>query len=332
MSKRDVSIDIYKGLLVFGMVYCHILQFFVDLSSHQGAEYITWFINAITFSGFVFTFGYTSSIAYFSRDFKNVYKKMLLSSVALLTAFYISGIAFRVFVTNNRLSIDMVKNIVLLNDIPGWSEFIVSFALYILLAVILFKPLKSFVEVKPAFWTITSLLLLTTFIPYEMIESTQLGLLLGTRKFAAFPVIQYMPFYLLGIYFRRYEIGFNKKMLIGSVILSGASLVYMSTNNWSLPSRFPPSIFWIILPCVGLYGYYLLSRFMTRTGYIKAILSGLGQNSLVYLLLSNVIIFALDGTKGLVQLDVFTGLLANLILLSLIHFIIYMTNKIRLAE
>jgi hypothetical protein len=331
MKKRDVKMDVYKGLLVFGMIYCHVLQFFVDLGSNPTADYITWFINAVTFSGFVFSFGYTSYIAYFSKDFKSVYRRMLLVSLKLLMAFYISGIAFRVFVTNNRLSYDMVKNIVLLNDIPGWSEFIVSFAIYIAVAVILFEPIKGLVEVKPLFWVVVGLLLLTTFMPYGAIGSTRLGLIFGSTKFAAFPVLQYMPFYLIGVYFKRYEIGFDKFMLIGSLILSTISIIYMGLNGWRLPNRFPPSIFWIILPCIALYLYYLLSALLSKTNYARLILATMGQNSMNYLLLSNIFIFALDGTKGIIQLEAGTGLIANVILIGVITYIISMTKYQRLS-
>ncbi len=327
MKTRDYKMDIYKGLLVFGMIYCHILQFFVDLGNNQGADYITWFINAITFSGFVFTFGYTSYIAYFSKEFKSVYQKMLLVSLKLLMAFYISGIAFRIFVTNNRLSFGMVKNIVLLRDIPGWSEFIVSFAIYIALAVILYKPIKRLVEMKRLFWMIVGILLLTTFIPYDTIDSTQLGLVLGTTKYAAFPVLQYMPFYLIGVYFKRYEIAYDKPILIGSLVLSLLSLIYIGIRGWQLPNRFPPSIFWIILPCGALYLYYLLSRLLLRTNRIKSILVLIGQNSMSYLLLSNILIFAIAGTKGIGQLNVITGFVANVLLIGLITYIIRMVRN-----
>lgn len=332
MKKRDLKMDVYKGLLVFGMIYCHVLQFFVDLGSNPTADYITWFINAVTFSGFVFTFGYTSYIVYFSKDFKSVYRKMLLVSLRLLMAFYISGIAFRVFVTNNRLSIDMVKNIVLLKDIPGWSEFIVSFAIYIALAVVIYKPIKRLIEIKPLFWVVVGLLLLTTFIPYGAVGSTQLGLVVGSIKFAAFPVLQYMPFYLIGVYFKRYEIGFDKFMLIGSLILSTISMIYMGLNGWRLPNRFPPSIFWIILPCIALYLYYLLSEVLSKTNHARSILVTMGQNSMNYLLLSNIFIFALDGTKGISQLKAGTGLIANIILIGVITYIIRMTRNQKLAS
>lgn len=328
MQERDIKMDIFKGLLVIGMVYCHILQFFVNLGKNPVADHITGYINSVTFAGFVFTFGYTSYIAYFSKPFKEVYRRIIMAFLKLLCAYYISGLSFRVFVDHKHISWILVKKILMLQDIPGWSEFIISFALYILVAVILFYPLKKLIEIKPLFWVIVPLLLFTTLLLYDHVNSTQLGLLIGTTKFAAFPILQYMPLYLLGIYFKRYEIGPNKFVILGAGTLSGIGLVQMSFNNWQLPGRFPPTVFWIILPSFALCMYYgmgfLLQKYKIRCG----ILLILGQNSMVYLLLSNMIIFALSGVRGVKTLGSVTGFIGNIFLLGFITYLIQMSRPL----
>ncbi len=327
MQQRDLKMDIFKGLLVIGMVYCHILQFFVPLGKNPVADYMTWYINSVTFAGFVFTFGYTSYIAYFSRPFIEVYQRIIKAFIKLLCAFYISGLSFRVFVDHKPISWPLVKNILLLKDIPGWSEFIISFALYILIALILFYPLKKVVEIKPLFWVIVPLLLLTTLTPYEKVTLTQLGLFIGTTKFASFPVLQYLPLYLLGIYFKRYEIGINKFVLIGAGLLSGVGLVQMGLNGWQLPGRFPPTVFWIILPSFALAIYYVLGYALQKMT-INRYLLVLGQNTMVYLLLSNIIIFALSGVKGVRPLNSVTAFIGNIFLLSFITYLIQMSRPL----
>lgn len=332
INKWDYKMDVYKGLLVFGMILCHVLQFFVDLSVDRTADYITWYINSVTFSGFVFSFGYTGYIAYFSRRFSQVYIKMLFVFTKLLIAFYISGIAFRVFVSNQRISYDMVINIFVLNDIPGWSEFILSFALYIIVGIVLFKPIKNLIEKKKIFWFVTGSLLLTTFIPYESVPTTQLGLIVGSTEFAAFPVIQYMPFYLMGIYFKRHEVGFDWVYLMLSVILSGVGIIYMGFNGFVLPNRFPPNVFWIILPCAPLYLYMFISKALLGVTWVRRKLIRMGQNSIVYLLLSNIIVFAVDGTKGISNLTYLTGILANILLIGIITYLLSMCRDVKYDE
>ncbi|MBB6692153.1 DUF1624 domain-containing protein [Cohnella xylanilytica] len=55
---RERAIDLFKGLLVIGMVYCHTLQFFSDPQAYPNGQRIIDLVNLITFSGFVFAFGY----------------------------------------------------------------------------------------------------------------------------------------------------------------------------------------------------------------------------------------------------------------------------------
>lgn len=323
MKKRDIKIDLYKGLLVIGMIYCHVLQFFIDLGDNTIANYITWYINAITFSGFVFTFGYTSYIAYFSKSFKASYLRIMTSIGKLVIAFYISGISFRVLVEHRPIFWGLVRPIIFLNDIPGWSEFIISFALFMCVSLVLFVPIKKLVEHKKLFWIVVVLLLMTTYIPYDKINNIHLGLFLGTQRFAAFPVVQYMPFFLLGIYFKRYEIGFDIKVLLGGGVLSGIALWSMSQKNWILPNRFSPSLFWIILPTFVLVLYYYLCYFMEKKGYQWKWLLLLGQNSIVYLLLSNIFIFAISGVKGLRGLTAGRAMGVTITIIGLISYIIH---------
>jgi len=71
-KNRDYSLDVLKGLLVFGMIYSHVMG---DFDTHPLFS-IKWFlialINIITFPGFMFCFGYAYQITYFCNDFKDV--------------------------------------------------------------------------------------------------------------------------------------------------------------------------------------------------------------------------------------------------------------------
>lgn len=65
MTKRDSSIDLFKGVLTLFMIITHILQIF---SSNKIFDDITFYVNLTTFSGFMFIFGYTTYNAYISRN------------------------------------------------------------------------------------------------------------------------------------------------------------------------------------------------------------------------------------------------------------------------
>lgn len=332
-QERDNGIDIFKGLLVTGMVYAHVLQFFCDFGLYPGARSVSDFINVITFSGFVFSFGYVSQIAYYSKPFKAVYHKMLITALKTLGAFYISGLYFRLFMDSRTLDWSLIKPIVLLEDIPGWSEFLVSFSLIMLVGFFLFQALGRLVERKPVFWVVAAGLLLTTFIDYGSVASIHLGLLVGTDRFTAFPVLQYFPFYLIGNYFARHGVFWDWRVLVGAGAASGLFIGYLLIHG-SLPSRFPPSVFWILSPCLFLYGYYLLSKYLGCRKIYTGFLQVMGRNVLFYLLLSNIIIFTLKKNQHFLQFSTVGGFWFAIALLLVISFLLQITSpqKVKRAQ
>src|SRR5690625_5037399 len=186
--QRDDSIDYLKGILVIGMVYTHVLQFFSHGDFFPSIFYITEFFNLITFSGFVFCFGYVCQLAYYRKSFTQVFKNMFMTGLKVLIAFYISGIAFLIFVENQPMRMETIELVILFRSIPGWSEFLISFALIILIGLLLFNVVVWISNRLIIFWTTIILLLATTFINYDLIHSTYIALFIGTIHFPTFPV------------------------------------------------------------------------------------------------------------------------------------------------
>ena len=320
-TERDYSIDIFKGLLVIGMVYCHILQFFSDPEVYTGAQRVIDVVNIVTFSGFVFSFGYVGQLAYYSKPLKAVYGRMLSTAVKTLIAFYISGTYYRLFLDRKPLTWSTVKPILLLQDIPGWSEFLVSFSLIMLVGLVLFKPLTWLIERKLIFWVVVLLLLMTTYFPYDKVTVNQLGLLIGTRKFASFPVVQYFPYYLIGMYVARYRLGWNWKLFLGSFVSTGIFIAYVTVKH-GLPERFPPSLFWILSSSFLVYLYFLVAKVLTLKMKYTKFLTVLGQNVLLYLLMSNMMIFTLKHNQDQLLLSTAEGFGFDVGILLLISFFI----------
>lgn len=328
VRQRERAIDIFKGLLVLGMVYCHSLQFFSDqMIFPQGQKFID-FINLITFSGYVFSFGYVCQLAYYSKPFSEVWYRMLATALKTLVAFYISGMAFRLFIDKRPLEWSTVRPIILLKDMPGWSEFLASFTYLIILGLLLFVPLKWLTSRKSMGFLVVGLLLFTTFIPYGAIHAVAWAPLLGTRDFASFPVVQYFPYYLLGMLFARHRPGLDWKVLMGAVLASGAFVWrWLSSTGSVLPERFPPSIWWIVGPALLLYGCYLLSRCMEKYPMPFLPLEIMGRNVLWFLVMSNVLIFALKSNQPLMLLGLLDTFWMELGLLAVIGFSIWIINK-----
>lgn len=324
--KRDYSIDLFKGFLVIGMILVHVMQFFTNKNYSPSSGYIIDIGNIITFSGFVFCFGYAVQISYMEKSFKEVYLKIIKRILITLAAFYISGIAYRLIVGRSYIIWSTFKNILVLKDIPGWSEFLISFTYFNIATLLLFIPFKKIVNNKNIFFIVIILLLLTCFIPYEKVTISQIGILIGTKKFASFPILQYMPFYILGMYFKKYNIRFNKIILGISFILTVIPLYqYISTGK--LPGRFPPSVMWIIAPAFILYIYFLVSKVLQKyTAFFMPVIM-LGQNVLTALLLSNILIFTLSSLGKALMLNTGQCVFLEIVLLSIILFFIETNHK-----
>lgn len=316
---REKSIDLLKGFLVLGMVYCHTLQFFSDgLVFPVGQRWIE-FINLITFSGFVLCFGYASQLAYYSKPLRKAAGRMLLAALKTWLAFGISGTAYRIFIDGNPPAWKTVWPILLMLDMPGWSEFLASFTYLTLAGLLLFVPIRKLTERKTAGFAAAGLLLLTTAIPYGAIHAAPLAPLIGTRDMASFPVVQYSPLYLAGILFARYRIGWDWRAAAVSAAASGL-FVWRWISSDVLPERFPPSVWWIIGPSLLLYGLYLLVKWLERYPQLIVPFEAMGRNVLWFLIISNVFIFALKSARPDLLLSTGNSFVLAVVLLALAGF------------
>lgn len=330
MNERDLSIDIFKGFLVIGMIICHCMQFFSDMELYPVSSIVVNLLNIITFPGFVFAFGYTSYLAYFNNGRGDARKRILKNAFKTLMAFYISGIFYRILIDKKTLNISTILPIITLFDIPGWSEFLVSFAFFSLVTAIFYYPLKQLINNENILILISILLLLTSFISYERVTIPQIGLLIGTTEFASFPMVQHMPFYLMGIYFSKRSIGYNRNVLIISLVLTMSTVISILISG-SLPERFPPSLLWLIAPCFILYLYFILSKFLGKDCKPNFIIL-IGENTLFYLLLSNILIFTLAGTGVVPLLSSFESVLMAMLLVLICAYLISITRKMPLKK
>ena len=297
--KRNRAIDYEKGIIVAAMVFCHVLQHFGNTGAFPEQNLLILVVCAMAFSTFVFAYGRSVMLAYYSRDFKKAVPRMLGSVARSYLAFCISGVAHRVLCGEKNFSMNLVRKVFFLKDIPGMSEFLAAFAVLGLIALVLFVPLKMLLEHKTAYWIVTFACFFTSFIPYGMIRDPWLGLLIGSEKFYLFPVLQYFPFFMAGLFVAKY--GMNKKAvwLIVSAVLTAASSIY--TALYGQPGRFPPTLLWLTMPCFGIVLLDMLAECMNRWTEKRAWaqkalapVESMGRNSLYYLLTSNLILFAVS--------------------------------------
>lgn len=304
---RDKSIDVGRGILTLLMVYCHVLQFFADGGLFPETAQYMEAINLTVFQTFVFYFGATAVLAYLRKPYLKALPGMANTALRSYGAFVLSGIAFRVLRENVPFAVGTVRRVLQLTDIPGWSEFLISFTGYALLLIVLFPVLRKLAE-KPLWALLVAVVcaVASQNIPYDEVTSVPLALVIGGRQFSYFPVLHYMPFFLAGMV---YASG-GKKLRIGMGILAAAcavaGIVYRVNNG--LPERFPPSIWWLAIGVaptllVVLAGKGLALLYRTPCTKIADLFCNFfahfGSRSLYYLLGSNLVIFTMAG-KGMV--------------------------------
>lgn len=322
---RNRSIDLVKLLLVVGMILAHTIQFLGDSKSGVGFI-ISQYINLITFSGFMFCFGYVCNIAYLSKDKEVVKKKIIRNIIELLFIFYISGIAFTIFVTKDLSNFELIK-ILLLQSIPGYSEFLISFCALNVVLLIFFDNIKNIIDNKKKLFSTIGITLLLTFIPYNLVFFKPLGVFIGSNRFACFPIVQYSCYFLIGAYFQKNKIIFSKKAFVLFLTCSLSMGIYILINN-KIPNRFPPSMLWIVGGSIFIYCYYILSYIVTKKIKINNKLYFIGENTLYFLLLSNIVLFIMKYMN--IRISIIMCFLVFLIITISTYYLIYIYNNKRL--
>lgn len=303
---RDRSIDVSRGLLVLMMVYGHVLQFFGDAQLFPAVNRLIDVINLTVFPTFVFCFGATTALAYLSKPYRRALPGMLRTGLRAYGVFVLSGVGYRVLRENKAFAVGTVRRVLQLSDIPGWSEFLIAFALYSLLTIVLFALLRRLMDRPLLALAIGALCLACTeLVPYDSVAPTQLALFIGGTDFSYFPVVQYMPYFLAGMVYTRLQKRW--RLLVLAAVCSAAAGVKTALTG-GLPSRFPPDWAWILLPALLTALVLLIAKGLcaldgSRIGRASRVLSGalshFGSRSLYYLLTSNLVLFTLSG-KGIV--------------------------------
>lgn len=295
--ERNRAIDYEKGITVAMMVLCHVLQFFGRTDIYPEQYWIITVICSTAFPTFLFAYGHSVFLAYYRKPLRQAAPRILFSSMRAYGAYCISGIAHHVVCSKKYFSGSTIFRVITFQDVPGMSEFLATFAVLGLVTLILFPVFNALLDHKAVFWTVTLACFAGAFIPYDQIHSTHLGLFIGTTSFYAFPVLQYFPFFLTGLYVGRYGMKCKALWLGGSGLLTVAGITYFII--YGEPVRFPPSLWWLILPCLeivlldwGAETLQLLGKQHFKTVHLLAPIESMGRNSLYYLLASNLILFS----------------------------------------
>ena len=253
---------------------------------------------------------------------------MAKTAAKSLVAYYLSGFSAYLLLSNRLvgkpypLSFDEGLQLVTFAKVAWYSEFLLTFFLITLLVLVFFQGFKRLTNSPVAMLLISVACLLTAILlPSDLVVARPLSLLVGTKGHFIFPVIQYLPVFLAGLYFAKYKLVMNKVALILAAVGTSVFMTYYLIHR-TFPAEFSPSIYWLVGSYGILYGYFLVAKWLERrTKPINWLLS-IGSNTLFYLVVSNFILFTLSNhiqAKPVIALLIgISVLLAIRFLLSLI--------------
>ncbi|HEX9957858.1 MAG TPA: hypothetical protein VGA96_11385, partial [Fibrella sp.] len=300
---RKVSIEYLKAVLVSLMVFTHSYAFLGTIIPGNLSSQICYLFSVVgaltVFSGFIFCFGYASYHAYLSKTLTQVRQNLRTTAKNQLISYYISALLAVVLLpipgrVGGVILPSDVWAVLLFQYIAPYSEFLLAYFLLTLAMLLFFKPLSAMAQSGWAMLAIGILSLVATgLIPYELFIDNPLGLFVGSRNYAAFPLVQYSVFYVAGVYFARFNIVWKWPV---AVLAAAGTLYFIGSyiHTGQVPVRFPPSIAWICGSWGILYGLYLLINWVVGKGYSSSLLLMMGSNTLLFLLLSNMILFGLS--------------------------------------
>lgn len=300
---RDTSIDFSRGLLTVSMVWGHTIQLFGDQIGQAALPWLIFIMGIPVFPCFLFCFGRTVKLAYLRKPFNVAAPRILKTAVRTLLAFYISGIAYRLLCDHRPLDMSTIGAVLSLFDVPDYSEFLASFAAYSFLILLLFPLLKK-LEEKPWIFVFSLLGILCCKLPYMKITSPHLGIMVGGVGYAFFPVVQNLPYFIAGIVYDRNDKRTNRILVISALFCTALALAWMLRYKVLAPNRFPPHWAWVTLPAIVAVALtvfaHKLSDLSGRTENklfqkVYMFFVEVGAQSLFYLLISNLILFAMKG-------------------------------------
>jgi hypothetical protein len=209
----------------------------------------------------------------------------------LLAATYISSLAFVVLVDRKPLTPALLTDLLSLRVLYGWSEFLASFfTLYLLIAIA--RP--WLVRLAGNVWVLAVVVIACLVATYltTRVDFPLLATLVGTTNYASFPIIPYLPWFLIGIHLARRDRGTNiLEWMLAAV--ATAAFVWVLVKSGEFPPRFPPSALWIAGAALPLAVYLAASRLVAPRLAVRAFLLAPGRHVLASLVVSNLVIFGI---------------------------------------
>lgn len=353
-NNRETSLDILRGIAVCTMVLAHVIAFLYK-DENRLLKGLQYFGGTVSFTVFLLVSGAVSYLAYMHIPKDKWSKKrtnLLRRALRLLVGYYIVAIisTLQDFPLPPDISwINNILKIIFFIKVPGYTEFILPFIFFSLVIVIFRNTIKALLEDKLFLLLVGILAYNIGFLIYNIhipsLITPFTALLAGYLNWYRFPILQYTPIFLLGLFTGetiKSDKSHNKKFIIFFSILA-LSLIFLITSFIAKPlaqfpyieefQRWPPTISFL---SVGLlFSYIILSMFQIRLNIsvlqpIKRIFILLGKSAFsIYI--SHIIILQVINLLFEVRLNsLIAVLIALFLLLGICLGIVTLSRLIRL--
>ena len=301
-EKRFYLLDLLRGLAVFLMVLSHTVYFFHNGTSpfFLGLEN---FGNTVCFITFLVVSGAVSYLAYFKNGAFNLERKKKVTKRLKMLLLSYWFLAF--FVTADQLvkgfgfaRWKIILDILTFRNLPSYTEYIPPFIIYAFLLVLMpsffekiTKRISKVLLYSVGFYLAGFVLYL---LPSVSFFAPWKALLSGADGFYRFPIFQYMPVFLFGLFWGKTiseTKGLVKKehfvsvaiysLIIFEVVLITAG-IFLSDNLDFILFRWPPSITFLGVglgfTCLSALALYRAKQ-LARHPILRDFLLVLGQNA-----------------------------------------------------
>jgi uncharacterized membrane protein len=322
LSTREKSIDILRGLTVALMVITHVIAVTYDYEKGtSGLVYHVGLIGGIaSFTSFLFISGVSSFFAYYKSGEleREKYKRIIIRTLKIILIFYLLAFAFNIasrilYLPINTFWLKQVIKILGFLEVPEFTEFLITLAFFSL-SILIFSKLyllalrnKLVLVIAGVVSFILGISLYTVNFENNILNYYK-ALLAGHGNLHTFPILQYFPIFLLGLYFGKYLLtrkDFLQRVKGSSILLIGSSLItiisvllyskFDSLHFYPMPNegRFPPSIGFLglslTIALLLLLGSFVIDRYKNRL--VNPIIF-IGEHALGFFLLHELILFA----------------------------------------
>lgn len=243
-SKRFEEIDLLKGFAIILMSFVHVNSL-LFIHPFGFLDDLTYLGSTVCFVIFLFAFSFLQGKKLLDGN-KDSWGKILKRILFLYLSYFVLGV-FSLLLHEETITLPKILGMALFNRLPLYTEFLVLFIWYTIFFKVFFNIIQKLLKYPWLFFLISLVIYALGRWIYNFEISGEILLwikmhLAGSGDIHLFPILQYMPIYVLGLIMSKY--GSQKKHL-GFALASLCIIIILIVFGLSAWFRWPPSILYL---------------------------------------------------------------------------------------